>query len=121
MTSRCAPSLAKLRFLPGFEDPSGVWDKCLTAQEKWNQTLSCEEKYIKLVEEFNKKAVVKSIWTINVLEDTLPNGARKNRSEEVLSKAYEDTDVMVSPLFNNYAGGRGYACCLLVSHTRQGG
>ncbi len=80
-----APSLAKLRFLPGFEDPLDVWGKCQTALKEWPK-LSCE-----LLDEFNKKAVVKSIWTANVLEDTLPKGTERNRSEEVLSKAYEDT------------------------------
>ena len=94
--AKTAPALAKLRFLPSFEDPLSVWRKCVGVQEEWEEMQSSADELVKWMEEFNRKMVVKSIWTTNVLEDTLPEGAKEDLAKSALSKAYDSADEMVS-------------------------
>ena len=84
------PSLAKLRFIPQFEEPSTAWRTCRTTQDKWESELSkhFEDNYALEMEEFRTKMVVRTIWTTNVLEDTLPKDISRTFAEEELTEAY---------------------------------
>ena len=79
--TQAGPPLAKLRFLPGFEDPFNVWQKCVKIQEKWEKTLSSEAKYAEGMKEFKDNMEVELIWSSNFLEDTLPKGISRNDVE----------------------------------------
>ena len=89
------PSLVKLPFLSSSEEPSGVWQKCKVVQDKW-KTKAFRGKYAKCMEEFRIMMVVNSICRSNVLEDTLPKEVSVADAEDALSKAYKDSDIIVS-------------------------
>ena len=103
--TQAGPPLAKLRFLPGFEDPFNVWQKCVKIQEKWEKTLSFEAKYAKGMKEFKDKMAVKLIWFSNLLEDTLPKGISMDDVENALSNTKVSLCQEKGLPLSNYKGG----------------
>lgn len=103
-------AFVKLPFIPT-EEPTNLWKKCVTRLDRWEKEDSFSKKSQTQMEKFKNVMLCESIWVINFLEGTLPDGLSKTeaisllkvKEEKILPDALDDAiPTSTSQIFNHF-------------------